>query len=71
MVSGAAGMLREFRNDLSAKEVKKMIMDHSRSFETLIPYVEEGRTLHLADMIFEATNCEYQIDGGPVTPVIE
>lgn len=71
MVSGAAGMLREFRNDLSAKEVKKMILNHSRSFETLIPYVEEGRTLHLADMIFEATNCEYQIDGGPVTPVIE
>jgi hypothetical protein len=71
MVSAAAGMLREFRNDLSAKEVKEMILDHSRSFETLIPYVEEGRTLHLADMIFEATDCEYQIDGGPVTPVIE
>lgn len=70
MVSAAAGMLREYRNDLNAKEVKKMILNQSRSFDTLIPYVDKGRTLHLADMIFAATDCEYQIDGGAVTPVI-
>ena len=70
MVSAAAGMLREFRNDLSAKEVKKMILDQSRSFETLIPYVEEGRTLHLADMIFEATDCDSRLDREYVVPEI-
>ena len=70
MVSGAAGLLRELRNDLTAQEVKAMILEHSRSFAPLTPYIKKGRTLHLADMIEHATECQHPITGEPVTPVI-